>query len=96
MATKELLHNKRNQILALANRYGVQNIRIFGSTARGEARPDSDIDFLVEVAPDLTLLNFIAFKQDLEDLLGCPVDVVTEPELHPRIRQHIIEEAVAL
>lgn len=88
--------DKRAQILALAAQYGATDLRIFGSVARGEARPDSDIDILVKPNPNWSLLDRIQFKQALEALLGCPVDLITDPTLHPRIRERILREATPL
>jgi hypothetical protein len=82
--------------LRIAAKYGAYNVRVFGSVARGEARPDSDIDFLVELEPQRTLLDQIALMQSLEDLLGRKVDL-TEPEtLHELIRDKVLREAVVL
>lgn len=62
--------DSREQILALAQRYGVRNVRVFGSAIRGELRTENDVDFLVELEPDRSLLDRIGFIQDLEDLQG--------------------------
>jgi uncharacterized protein len=86
----------RDAILALAERHGATDVRIFGSVVRGEAGPESDIDFLVELAPGRTLLDWSAFWQDLERLLGRPVDVATEKSLKPDIRAQAIREALPL
>ena len=96
MAIDELLEDKREEILRIAAQHGAYNVRIFGSAARGEARPASDIDVLVEMEPGRSLLDHVALKQDLEDLLGRNVDVVTESALHWYIRDRVIEEAVPL
>ncbi len=90
------LKSKREDILALAARHGARNVRVFGSAARGEAGEASDIDLLVVLDPDRSLLDHVAFAQDLEDLLGRRVDVVTEGALHWYIRDRVIAEAVAL
>ena len=71
-------------------------MRVFGSLARGEAGPDSDIDILVELDPSRSLLDIIAIKQDLEDLMGCKVDVVTEVAISPYIRDQVLKEAISL
>jgi uncharacterized protein len=84
----------RGEILALAARHGARNVRVFGSVARGEADAASDIDFLVDFEPGRSLLDLAALLVDLEDLLGHPVDVVTEPGLKARIRQRVLAEAV--
>src|SRR5438046_1924987 len=78
MGIEELLGDKRHTILALVGQYGVDNVRIFGSAARGEARADSDIDFLVDVQSGVGL-GFFSLWGALEDLLGREVDLVTEP-----------------
>ena len=74
----ETLHAHRRAILELATRHGARNVRVFGSIARGEDRPDSDVDLLVDVEPGRSLLDVIALEQDLEALLGRPVDVQTD------------------
>jgi uncharacterized protein len=92
----DLLRSKREQILQITARYGVSNVRVFGSVARGEAGPESDVDLLVNLGPGLSLLRYVALKQDLEDLLGVAVDVVDEDGLHRRIRARVLQEAVWL
>lgn len=84
------------QIRATGERFGVRNIRVFGSLARGEARPDSDVDLLVEYVPDRGGFAFLEFCEAVETLLGCKVAVVTERSLHPLIRDRILAQAVAL
>jgi len=96
MDTDELLRMKREDILRIAARHGARNMRIFGSVARGETGPESDIDFLVEMEEGRSLLDRIALWQDIEDLLGCKVDVVSERALHWYIRDRILKEAVPL
>jgi predicted nucleotidyltransferase len=71
-------------------------VRIFGSAARGDDTIDSDLDVLVELEEGRSLVDHVAFKQDLEDLLEQEVDVVTEASLHPRIRERVLREAVPL
>jgi predicted nucleotidyltransferase len=96
MNTKELLQEKRVEILKIAAQYGGSNVRIFGSVARGEATADSDIDFLMDIQAGRSLLNRIALIQDLEDLLGCKVDVAKPEILHESIREQVLKEAVPL
>jgi predicted nucleotidyltransferase len=91
----ELLE-RREEILAVAARHGARAVRIFGSVARGEETPASDLDLLVEFEPGRSLLDQIALAQDLEDLLGREVDVVTEKGLHWYIRDRVCREAVPL
>jgi predicted nucleotidyltransferase len=93
MEINDLLINKREEILQIAARHGVQNVRIFGSAARGEARPDSDIDFLVTLEIGRSLLDLARLLRELEALLGRNVDVVTEAGLRPRIRPQVLKEA---
>jgi len=69
---------------------------VFGSVARGEAGPDSDVDLLVDMEPGRSLLDHIALLQDLQDLLGIDVDVVTERALHWYVRDKVLKEAVPL
>jgi hypothetical protein len=90
------LREKRRQILAIAEKYGAYNVRIFGSAARGEARPDSDIDFLVELEPGRSLFDLGGLLYELRSLLGIEVDVVTEKGLRTRIRERVLRDAVPL
>ncbi len=96
MSLTELLKEKREEILRIAAQHGARNVRVFGSLARGEARPDSDVDILITLEPGRSLLDLIAVKQDLEDLLGCKVDVVTEAAVSPYIRPQMLRDAMAL
>lgn len=93
----ELLADKREQILDIAHQHGAYNVRIFGSVARGEATTDSDIDLLVDY--DLTKISPWfpgGLLADLEDLLQCKIDIVTEKSLHNLIKNRILEEAISL
>lgn len=92
----QLVQQKRHTILEVATSHGAKSIKLFGSIGRGEAGPTSDLDLLVEFEPGYTLLDLIAIKQDLEELLGCAVDVVTEAALSPYIRRQVLEEAISL
>lgn len=91
-----LLIRNRQEILALADRRGARNIRLFGSVARNEARADSDIDLLIDLDPDRSLLDVGGLAMDISALLGRPVDVVTEAGLRDRIRPRVLQEARAL
>jgi predicted nucleotidyltransferase len=96
MEIDNILKDRREMILRVAASRGARNVRVFGSRARGAAKPDSDVDILVQMEIGRSLLDLIAIKQDLEDLLGCKVDVVTEAALSPYIREQVLNEAVAL
>ena len=94
--TQEELKYYRPQILDLAKRYHALNVRVFGSTVRDDNTPESDVDFLIDVSPEQTLLDLIAFTRELKELLGCEVDVAQSTVLHPIIRNEVLREAVAL
>ncbi|MGH7233313.1 MAG: nucleotidyltransferase family protein [Nitrospiraceae bacterium] len=93
MGIDELLKIKRDEILRVAAKHGAHNIRIFGSAARGDARADSDIDFLVEMEPGRSLLDIGGLWSDLNELLGRKVDVVTEEGIYWLLRRRILREA---
>ncbi len=96
MRLNQQLQAKRQEIITLADRYGARNLKIFGSVARGEEQPTSDVDFLVEMDEKSTLLDYIGLIQELENLLGCKVDVAEPTSLHPLIRDRVLQEAVPL
>ncbi|MGD0693963.1 MAG: nucleotidyltransferase family protein [Terriglobia bacterium] len=96
MTLEELLRERRDEVRRIANKHGASNIRVFGSVARGEAMADSDIDFLVEAGPQTSSWFPAGLILDLEELLGCRVEVVTEKGLNPYIREHVLSEAVPL
>ena len=91
-----LLKERREDILRVSARRGARNLRVFGSVARGQAEPDSDLDLLVDLEPGRNLLDLGGLLMDLRELLGCEVDVVTEKGLRERIRKRVLEEAVPL
>lgn len=84
------------EILAIAKRYGASDLRVFGSVARGDSLPESDIDFLVELEAGRSLFDLGGLLMDLQELLQCRVDVVTTAGLRPRIRERVLHEAVRL
>jgi predicted nucleotidyltransferase len=96
MDLNQLLQEKREAILQLAAKHGARNVRVFGSVARREADEQSDIDFLVEMEPGRSLLDMGGLLMELRELLGREVDIVTERGLKPRIRERVLQEAVAL
>ena len=87
---------QRETILQIAKRHGAKNVRVFGSVSRGDASPDSDIDFLVDLEQGRSLFALGGLLMDLQTMLGCPVDVVTEKGLRPRIRERVLREAAPL
>lgn len=91
-----ILQRYRAEILELAMRHGASDVRVFGSLARGEGRENSDLDLLVTLGEGRSLLDLVGLKQDLEDLVHRPVDVVTEQALSPYMREHVLSEAVPL
>ena len=93
MGIEELLKDQREDILRIAAQHGAHNVRVFGSVARGEARPDSDVDLLVELEPGRSLLDLGGLLMDLQTLLGREVDVVTDKGLRDRIRARVLQEA---
>ena len=96
MDINQLVREKKEDILRLAARHGAYNVRIFGSAARGKAGPGSDVDFLIDVGPGRTPWFPGGLIADLEDLLDCRVDIVTEKALHWYIRDRVLQEAVPL
>lgn len=90
------LSANREAVLELARRHGVTNVRVFGSAARGELGPDSDIDLLVDLDSESTLIDLGALLMDLEDLLGRRVEIMTPGALHEAIRPDVLNEAVPL
>jgi predicted nucleotidyltransferase len=87
------LQTVRQDILRVAAKHGARNIRLFGSAARGEDRPGSDLDLLVDMESGRSLLDLVALGQDLEELLHRKVDVITDSSVHPAIRPHILADA---
>lgn len=93
MTLLELVQSRRDEILQLAARRGARNVRLFGSVARGNPGPESDVDFLVELEPGRSLLDLGGLLMDLQSLLGRKVDVVTDTGLRPRLRPRVLKEA---
>ena len=96
MMTLRKLGERRDEILRLAQRYHAENVRVFGSVARGDATDASDVDLLVNTRPGCSLLDLGGLLEDLKELLGCPVDLVTEDGLKPRLRERVLREALPL
>jgi len=96
MMTLPKLTERRREILRLAERYHAADVRVFGSVARGEATDGSDVDLLINTKPGCSLFDLGGLLEDLKELLGCPVDLVTEDGLKPRLRERVLREAVPL
>ena len=96
VADLDAIRERRTEILDRASQHGARNVRVFGSTARGDAGPASDVDLLVEMEAGRSLLDFVGLWQELEDLLGQKVDLVSEGGISPYLREQILSEAIAL
>ena len=93
---RHLLEEHRERIQEIAGRHGARHVRVFGSLARGSGGEDSDLDLLISLEQGRSLLDLVALKHELEDVLGRPVDVVTDRSLSPHLRDRVLREAVAL
>jgi predicted nucleotidyltransferase len=94
--TKHDLFLRREEIIAVAKRHGASDIRLFGSVARGDATETSDVDFIVRFDPDRSLFDHGGLIDDLENLLGIHVDVVSEGGMRERFRRETAREVVPL
>jgi len=88
--------SRRTEINRIAGRHGARHVAVFGSVARGQSTDASDIDFLIDLDADRSLLDRIALKHELEDLLGRPVDVLNRSSLNPAFRAQILHDRVEL
>ena len=96
MITKDDIRKRRDEIIAVARRYGASDVRIFGSVARGDATDNSDVDFIVRFDPDRSLFDHGGLIVELEELLRVKVDVISEGGMRDRFRDHIMKEIVPL
>ncbi len=96
MTLEDLRKHRKEEILQVAARHGAHNVRVFGSVARGESLESSDVDFLVDLDPDRTLMDLGGLLMDLEGILRARVDVVTERMLRPKVRERALLDAVPL
>jgi predicted nucleotidyltransferase len=92
----QVISSKRDEVLRIAAKYGAHNVRVFGSVARDEADQNSDLDVLVDLEPSRSLFELGGLLEELQDLFGFRVDVVTERGLRPRIRERVLREAIPL
>lgn len=96
MDVSQQIVTKRREVLRAIARHGGRSTRLFGSVARGQSGPDSDVDLLIDLEPGRTLLDQAALRLELEELLQCTVDVVTERGLRQSIRARVLSEAIPL
>ena len=96
MCQLDRLYNLKSQINEIVQRHNAEKVYVFGSCARKEETPESDIDLLVELKQGATLFDLMDIQDDLQTLLNCKVDVVSKRGLHPYIKDDVIREAVAL
>jgi predicted nucleotidyltransferase len=90
------IENIKRKILPILNRYKVKRVGLFGSYIRGEMRKDSDIDILVEIEKDISLLDFVGLKLEIEEILGYPVDLVEYKTIKPLLKERILKEQVRI
>ncbi len=96
MCQLDRLNQLKSKIYQIAKRYNAEKIYVFGSCARKEETPESDIDLLVEFLPNATLFDQVHIKDEVTELLNCKVDIVSKRGLHPYIRKNVLSEAIAL
>ncbi len=96
MSQLDKLHRMRSRIYQIARKHHARRVYVFGSCARKEETPQSDVDILIEPTAEATLFDFMDIQDELEKLLECKVDVVSKRGLHPYIREEVLKEAVAL
>ncbi len=90
------IHKHRDEILAIAKKHGIKNVRVFGSVARGEETPESDVDFLINVTEDCEAFGFLDFQEAMTKLFGRECDIVFERGIFPPMRERIMREAKPL
>ena len=92
----DVIKEKRDEIIRIAEKHGASAVRVFGSVASGDNSADSDLDILVKMEDSRSLVDHVALIRELEEILECRVDVVPEDTLHSRIRQRVLSEAVPI
>ena len=93
---KKNVEQIKRKILPILSRYGVTKVGLFGSCIRDEMSPDSDIDILVEIEKDISLLDFVGLKLEIEEVLGKKVDLVEYDTIKPLLRERILKEQVVI
>ena len=93
MSLRDELHRRRKDVLAIAARHGISGIRVFGSVARGEERPDSDIDLLIDLDEGRGFGDYLAFAEEIERLFSRHAEIVIDRSLSPHLRPFIEKEA---
>lgn len=96
MRPSEALAAKREEVLAIAAAHGASNLRVFGSVAKGVDTEGSDLDLLVDIRPDISLFQYVGLQLDIAEALGVKVDLCTEDELHPKLKERILAEVRTL
>ncbi len=96
MMTLDAITERRVEICRLAERYRAGDVKVFGSVARGDNTVASDLDLLIKSRPGCSLFDLGGLLEDLQEMLGCRVDLVTEDGLKPRLRERVLREAVPL
>lgn len=96
MTTLELIQDKKSDILAIATRHGANNVRLFGSVARGEDNESSDIDLLVSMEKNRSLYDLIGLQQEIQHILQRKVDVLTDKSINSYLQAQILQEAISL
>jgi hypothetical protein len=96
MLTAETIREKREAIVRVAERHGATEVRLIGSLARSDARPDSDVDLLVTWATGTSLFDQAALMVELKDLIGRKVDIASDGWVKPQIRESVYRDAIAL
>ncbi len=90
------LQTRRDEILAVAHRYGASNVRIFGSVARNTATPDSDVDVLATFPDQTSIFDLVGMWLELQDLLGCSVSLISDETPDERFMHNVLQDAIAL
>lgn len=96
LGISDIIGDKREAVLRLAEQYGASDVRVFGSVARGEARPDSDVDLLVRFPPSRSIFDLVGLWLDLQDLMGREVSLIADSIEDQQFLNRILEDAILL